>query len=183
MAQETLSLFLSKRFKILCAATIFIITLLWNSLVVVDEQSKSFPVNLDTRSNNTSYNANKQGNQMGSIPTRSTQNNENILFTSLRNDTLSNVTTQRKLAPPTPEHWTQNKALDSKTDKNTSPRQGIILVWNSYFLTSRVGLDSVRTIHYDCGVYQCNVTKDRSYLNQSHVIILNPRVTTGMFIL
>ena len=134
MAQETLLFFLSKQFKMLCATTIFIIlTLLWNLLYVVDEQSKSFPVNVDTKSNNISYNANKQGNQMGLIPIRLTQINENRLLTSLRNDMLSNVTTQRKLAPPTPEHRTRNKTLDSKTDKNASPRKGIILVWNSYF--------------------------------------------------
>ena len=103
------------------------------------------------------------------------------LLINLRNDTLSNVTTQIKLAPPTPKHWTRNKALDSRIDTNTSRRKGIILFWNSYWLTSGVGLDRVRTVSYDCGVYQCNVTKDRSFLHQSNVIIFNPRAIRGMF--
>ena len=143
MAQETLSFFLSKQFKILCATTIFVIlTLWWNLLYEGDALGELSKVNADTRSNNTSSNANKQRKQMGSIPTESSQNSE-----------------------------------------NTSRRKGIILFWNSYWLTSGVGLDGVRTIPYDCGVYQCNVTKDRSYLTQSHAIILNPRETKGIFIL
>ena len=143
MAQETLSFFVSKRFKMLCATTIFIIlTLLWNLLYEADALGELSKVNADTRRNNTSSNANKQRKQMESIPTESSQNSE-----------------------------------------NTGPRKGIILFWNSYWLTSGVGLDGVRTISFDCGVYQCNVTKDRSFLNQSHVIILNPRETKGIFIL
>ena len=102
------------------------------------------------------------------------------LLINLRNHTLSNVTTQIKLAPPTPKHWTRNKTLGSRTDTITSPRKGIILFWNSYWLSSGVGLDRVKTVPYDCGVYQCNVTKDRSYLPQSHVIIFNPRAIRGM---
>ena len=143
MAQETLSFFLSKEFKMLCVTTIFVIlTLWWNLLYEGDALGELSKVNADTRSNNTSSNANKQRKQMGSIPTESSQNSE-----------------------------------------NTGPRKGIILFWNSYWLTSGVGLDGVRTISFDCGVYQCNVTKDRSFLNQSHVIILNPRETKGIFIL
>ena len=60
-----------------------------------------------------------------------------------------------------------------------SKKKGMILFWNSYYLTSSLGLDQVPMVHYDCGEYQCNVTKDRSYLTRSHAIMFNPRAFKG----
>ena len=72
-----------------------------------------------------------------------------------------------------------DQKYQNKTISRTSKKKGIIMFWNSYYLTSTIGLDKVLTVHYDYGEYQCNVTRDRSYLTRSHVIVFNPRVSNG----
>ena len=74
-----------------------------------------------------------------------------------------------------------NKELKGQKENisEISKKKGMILFWNSYYLTRTIGLGKVLTVHYDCGEYQCNVTRDRSYLNRSHVIMFNPRTSKG----
>ena len=60
-------------------------------------------------------------------------------------------------------------------NSKTSKGENLILFWTFNYLTKAVGLDRVLMTHYDCGPYQCNITRNRTYLAQSKVIVFNPR--------
>ena len=82
-----------------------------------------------------------------------------------------------------PSQDTNYTAVDRKieTRSTAAPRdKSLILFWTFNYFSKKLGLDSDTDINYfECGRYKCGVTKNRTYLKQSHVIIFNPRASKG----
>ena len=80
-------------------------------------------------------------------------------------------------------------ALDEKNksivaNNTLATKESIILFWTFNYFSHALGLDTgTDMVHFDCGHYMCGVTKNRTYLKQSHVIVFNPRASKGRNIL
>ena len=100
-----------------------------------------------------------------------------ILVITLNLLTLSNfgVLPKVKLAEHFGHEW--NTTMDNNT---LVTKENIILLWTFNYFSDGLGLDrQTDMVHFDCGNYRCGVTKNRTYLKQSHVILFNPRVSKG----
>ncbi len=62
------------------------------------------------------------------------------------------------------------------------PLRGTILLWTFSYLSQGLGLNEPGDkAHFDCGRYQCDVTRDKNLLNRSNVLIFNPRAIRGAY--
>ena len=79
----------------------------------------------------------------------------------------------------------RNTTLDEKNksiaaNNTLATKESIVLFWTFNYFSDALGLDTqTDMVHFDCGKYMCGVTKNRTYLKQSHVIVFNPRVSKG----
>ena len=94
---------------------------------------------------------------------------KSLKFTQLKDLFLQNF------QKPT-NNGSEREAVENQLDRNAS----IILLWTRS-LSSRLGLNkSTKALaHFDCGSYQCAVTRDRTQLTKSQVIVFNPRWSEG----
>ena len=51
----------------------------------------------------------------------------------------------------------------------------IILFWTFNYYSKLLNLDESDLVSFDCGEYTCGITKNKTYLLESDVVIFNPR--------
>lgn len=70
---------------------------------------------------------------------------------------------------------------NTQTEQEYNSRSNIILFWTFQHMVEHVDLklNCTDKVHFDCGLYQCDVTANGTYLNQSKVIVFKPRATAS----
>lgn len=78
-------------------------------------------------------------------------------------------------ATPLPSSRSPNRDVYNGPDGNHS----LILFWTFNFFIAHLQLDEKDIATFQCGIYRCDLTKNRNYLKRSAVVIFLPRYTNS----